>query len=478
MLRPLPALSAAILCHAAGLAAQGGTSSFGHARARDLAELGKLPSAPEIVVRDLVNYHRHRLPLPNAGVDVALDLRCDRAAAAAGDEVWVQVGYTTAPQGNRAFAPPCAVCLVIDVSGSMQEAGKLTAVQQGLRAFVDRLRPDDEVALVTFSTEANVAERLQRRGDGRWLVAAFARLTAEGNTNLHAGMMLGLDQLGRATTRTPQRRLIVLTDGIANRGTTEPEQILADAQRRAETTVDISTVGVGQNLDVRLLQQLADGCRGLFHFVADGQDVAKVFGREADALLATVAREPQLVLRLPEALVAEQVFDERARIGGNEVEVLLPDLNAGVTGVVMVRCRVAHRHQSPAELHATIRFDGASVDHGGRHDTVHADAKLVIDPRSEGREDDRSPFAANGAIDFEVRKNAAIAVLAQGLADMAVQCDARRWADANRALQRASDDAERLLPRDGSDDDVRAVQTIVAGHERTLRRYVDRFRDL
>jgi hypothetical protein len=82
---------------------------------------------------------------------------------------------------------------------------------------------------------------------------------------------------------------------------------------------------------------------------------------------------------------------------------------------------------------------------------------------------------ASGPFDLEVRKNAAIAVLAQGLADMAGQCDARRWADAARALHGSRDEGRRLFP--GDDADVQRVRDIVAGHDQTLRRYVDRFRE-
>ena len=82
----------------------------------------------------------------------------------------------------------------------------------------------------------------------------------------------------------PQRAaIVVLTDGIANAGITGPDAIVADAQRRSEGTIDISTIGVGQNLDVPLLQRLAAGARGLFHFVADGQDVRVAAAAKASA---------------------------------------------------------------------------------------------------------------------------------------------------------------------------------------------------
>ena len=461
MPNPIPS-TLFLLAVATQLLAQDAVSTFGHARARELAALGRLPSARDIVVRDLVNYHRHRLPLPRAGQHVALDLRFDRAGASAGDDVWLQVGYTTAPQGDRALSPPCAVALVVDVSGSMAEEGKMTAVQAGLRAFAERLRADDQIALVTFSTKASTIEPLRRRGDGRWLLDAIERLRPEGNTNLHAGLMLGIAELAGSDAGATDRRVVVLTDGIANKGVIAPDQIVDDATRRAGTAIDISTIGVGQDLDVPLLKRLADGCRGLFHFVADATDVQKVFVAEADALLAAVARNVRLTIELPGSdLQVVQALHENVRRDGDRLVLDLPDLNAGATGVVMVRCKLAGPGGGDFEVRAEMAFTSALAN------TVRSEhARATLAPVR---------LRESGTPDHEVRKNAAIAVLAQGLADMAQSCDARRWADADRALQRATDDARRLFP--GNDDDVQRVRDITEGHSRTLRRYVDRFRD-
>jgi Mg-chelatase subunit ChlD len=506
MLPSLPFRSALPLLLAAGAAAQAGTSTFGDARTRELAALGVLPTARDVVVRDIVDYHRHRLPLPRAGQTVALDVRFDRGAAGDGEEVWLQVGYTTAPQGDRALAPACAVALVVDTSGSMQEAGKLTAVKAGLHAFVDRLRPDDDVALVTFSSEARVVTGCRARADGAWLHDAIDRLEPDASTNLHAGLMYGIGQVaGRAEGAA--RRVILLTDGIANSGVTDPERILGDALAAAGDRVDVATIGVGQDLDTALLQRLASGCRGLFHFVADAKDVQKVFVAEADALLHPAARGVRLTVELDGGLRALEVAHEGARVERDRVELELPDLNAGVTGVVMVRCRVAGGRGEPgarAELtfaDAATRARGneradASLAIGTREHTVRTGDSLqriarerlgsaerwreLADANPGLRAErlavgERLRLPASGVPDLEVRKNAAIAVLAQGLAAMARACDARRWADAHAALLRATDDAARLFP--GADDDVQRVRDLAAGHERTLRRYVDRFRD-
>ena len=68
-----------VLC-AQGQEAQ---SSFGPARTREAAALGKLPTPLEVAVADIVNYHRHRLPLPRGDEDVMLQLRFGNASASA-----------------------------------------------------------------------------------------------------------------------------------------------------------------------------------------------------------------------------------------------------------------------------------------------------------------------------------------------------------------------------------------------------------
>lgn len=460
------ALAALAIFLAAPLAAQAAVSQFGMARSRELAELGLLPNSRDVVVRDLLNYHRHRLPLPTAGQDVALELRFERTACAAGDDVWLQVGYTTAPLGDRSLAPACAVALVVDCSGSMAGAEKMTAVKAGLRAFVDRLRADDEVTLITFSTDARIAAPRQRRGDGRWLHDAIERLAPEANTNLHAGLMLGLRELARGDGPAA-RRVLLLTDGIANTGVTGPDEIAAAARPLAAEGIDISTIGVGQDLDVPLLQRLAGDARGLFHFVADPQDVAKVFVQEADSLTAPVARQVALSVELPRGLSVVAVPHDGVTVQGNRLDVRLADLNAGVTGVLLVRSRVLGESAEGLVATASLTFRSAAR---GRDDVVRADARLELAPdRGDARGTGRGP-------DVEVRKNAAIAVLAQGLADMAQFAEQKRWADADRVLRLASDDAQRLFP--GDDADVQRVRTLAQGHLQTLRRYVDRFREL
>ncbi|MBK8980103.1 MAG: VWA domain-containing protein [Planctomycetes bacterium] len=466
-------LCAAVLAGAASGQAAG--STYGHARTRAMAELGQLPTPIDVAVADLVNFHRHRIPLPRAGDAVALDLRFGSPAFDARGEAVLQVGYTGAEAADRLDLPPVNLGLTIDCSGSMAAAGKLDAVQRALRVLVGRLRPTDRVTLVRWSERAEIVGS-GLRGDGAWLLRAIDTLEPGGATNLHDGLLTALRDVAAAATAGGRSRVILLTDGIANRGVTDPAAILDEARGYTEEGIDLTTIGVGSELNGDLLDRLARSARGMFHFVADARDVEKVFVDELQAQLAAVARRLELRLTLPPGLEIVRVYGYEPRRGdlSGQVRIELPDLYAGGTQVVIAMLRLRH-----AALDGGLLGDRAL---GGEPMAIGAelvwrdvttDASHALRQQVSIRTDaDGDPLA-----DAEVRKNFTIARVAQALHDMAVAAAARRWVEADRALQDALAFADRTFPSH-EDEDLRRVTDMARRFRDTLRAYLDRFRDL
>ena len=457
-------MSAAVLV--AATSAQDGGSTFGHARTRALAGLGRLPSPVEVAIADLVNFHRHRLPLPRAGEAVAFDARAGASGFDRRGTAVLQFGYASAPVADRADLGPVHLALAIDRSGSMAGVGKLDAVKNALRALVTRLRPDDHVTLIGWSDTAEVLSSA-RRGDGTELRAAIERLVPGGATNLHGGLMQALG----AITDGPivgggRTRVILLTDGIANRGVVDPGQILGVALERAGRDVDITTIGFGADLNVALLDEIARGTRGMFHFVADPADVEKVFVEEFESQLATAARHPVLEFVLPPGVELVRAFGHESAVSGGEgvYRIDLPHLSADATQVVMVACRLttgSGDRDRERVVRATLSWDDvASGERQSRDASCALDAGPVRD-----RLDDP-----------EVKKNFVIARVAAGLHAMAEAATAEKWIDADRALADAVKVATRRFPS-GDDPDVARVVDMAKVYRGVLRGYLDRFRD-
>ena len=81
--------------------------------------------------------------------------------------------------------------------------------------------------------------------------------------------MLGYRQVRKHGETDTIRRVILLTDGIANRGVIDAATIAKDSKAHNAKGIGLSTIGVGMNFNRDLLATLAKSGRGVFHFVAD-----------------------------------------------------------------------------------------------------------------------------------------------------------------------------------------------------------------
>jgi tight adherence protein B len=102
---------------------------------------------------------------------------------------------------------PIDVVLLLDTSGSM-EGEPLAAAKTAARSFVTAMRPDDRIAVVSFSSEPRVVSELS--ADSAGLVAAVDSLSAGGETALHDGLIRAskaFEDNGR------DRYVVVLSDG-------------------------------------------------------------------------------------------------------------------------------------------------------------------------------------------------------------------------------------------------------------------------
>ena len=139
------------------------------------------------------------------------------------------------------------IVLVVDVSGSMEENGKLDQAKAGLGTFLQRILPEDRVGLVTFSSRAQVAVDPAPLGQNRVaLDDAIQAMRPTGKTAIYDGLMAGkqaLDALPASkTARSGSRRLCCLTDGEENASKTTFDQL---KQEFDETGISIFPVAYG-----------------------------------------------------------------------------------------------------------------------------------------------------------------------------------------------------------------------------------------
>ena len=239
-----------------------------------------------------------------------------------------------AADGER--AAPLDVAFVLDRSGSMS-GGKLDLAKEGVDLAAARLRDDDRAALVVYDNQVDTVQSL---------AAATPRMKAAlrlalhgvdpgGSTFLSGGWVAGCQELaeaqatpanGGAATRI--RRVILLTDGLANVGVLDPGELARHAGELRQRGIATTTVGVGADFDEGLLSAMAEAGGGNFQYVADPEQLRAFFAAELQELFSVTASGLTITLTLPAGVAANLVSAFPAEAKGGRLDVAIGDLPA------------------------------------------------------------------------------------------------------------------------------------------------------
>ncbi|MEO6574339.1 MAG: VWA domain-containing protein [Polyangiaceae bacterium] len=201
--------------------------------------------------------------------------------------VWVD-----APRVKARVRTPVDLALVIDTSGSMQGA-KIENARAAARAMVENLADGDIVSIDTFNDEAKplVAPTALSSTTRASLLSQIAELKVGGSTNMFDGLALGEAHVARAPASHAVRRVVVISDGIANVGPSSPEALGQLAERGVRFHAQITSLGVGADYDERTLNALAVRSSGRLYHLSEPKEMTAMLKHELELLESTVASD-------------------------------------------------------------------------------------------------------------------------------------------------------------------------------------------
>jgi Ca-activated chloride channel family protein len=277
------------------------TASYTNVR-RFLTE-GQLPPEAAVRVEEFVNYFKFDYATPRGNRPIAITTEV-------GDAPWAP-SHKLVLIGAKAATPPVReitgrnIVLLLDVSGSMAPIERLPLIKTALGQFVDTLRPDDRLAIVTYAGWSGVAlpsTPARRRGE---IHEAIDRLNAGGSTNGAQGLVTAYRVAREAFIPGGVNRVILATDGDFNVGVTSQRDLLQLIERERESGVFLSVFGVGSgNLKDSTMEMLADKGNGHYAYLDSLQEARRVLIQEGDATLETVAKDVKFQVEFNPAMVA------------------------------------------------------------------------------------------------------------------------------------------------------------------------------
>ena len=162
-------------------------------------------------------------------------------------------------------------------------------------------------------------------------LARIRSIDARGSTDLGGGWLTGAEQVARhleAAKGGGVHRVLLLTDGLANQGITEPAELTRHAAELRARGVSTTTFGVGEDFDERLLAGMADAGGGHFYFIERPEQIPDLIASEVGELLEIRARDVTLEITAPDGLEIEPLSPFPMERRGNRTAILLGDIVA------------------------------------------------------------------------------------------------------------------------------------------------------
>ena len=207
---------------------------------------------------------------------------------------------------------------LVDISGSMADAGKLLSAKDSVSAFLNELDEADRFEVLTFNITPELAfSQLQPATAANKLLANqyLAKQAAHGGTVLRPAIATAY----KYAAKDRPLNVIILSDGLTEQQ--ERQTLLQQIQARPGNT-RVFCVGVGNDVNRPLLEQLAEDSGGLSAFISAGDDFARQARAFRQKLVRPFATDLQLKIEgievsdLEPAVVPNLYFGTPVRIYG------------------------------------------------------------------------------------------------------------------------------------------------------------------
>jgi len=353
---------------------------------------------------------------------MSISVHADRTLIRAGTRSrrFIRVALEAPPAPPRTARLPANIAFVLDRSGSMK-GGKIDKAREAIVLGILSLRDEDRFAVVAYDDRIDVVvpSSFATPEARHAAIAAVQGIESRGSTDLCGGWLRGCGEVAEHLRDAAVGRCILLTDGLANAGIRDHDEIIKHVTALRERRVTTSVLGVGADFDEILLGRMADAGGGNFHFIEGAAQIPEFIAQEVGEALAVTARDVVIVVDAQEGVSVDSLNDFPCHRDGGAWRIAVGSLFAGQTlapvlslwfpeGVTgnesAVMVRVEDRDGAFGMPPATVRFTWAGHaenDRQARDRVVDRDVATLFAAQAA-----REALARNRSGDFDGARDA------------------------------------------------------------------------
>jgi Ca-activated chloride channel homolog len=260
-------------------------------------------------------------------------------------------------QNDNIVKAPLNIAIVIDRSGSMS-GDKINQAKASAKYIINQLSENDFVSIVSYDNVVSVNMPATKVYNKSAIKKAIDNIEEGGNTNLCGGAIEGYKQVQKNYKSNYINRVLLMSDGLANEGITNPQQIEKIVRNQMqENGITISTFGLGRDYNEDLMTAMAETGMGNYYFIDNANDIASIFQKELNGLMQVVAKNVMLKITVPEFVNIENVYGGKYEQTGRVLTVQLRDVFSNEKKAILIKYNVNPNINSTVNFATALSFN-------------------------------------------------------------------------------------------------------------------------